>query len=145
MSVWITPFTIEKLNKLAENSLISHLGIHFTELGDDYLEATMQVDHRTMQPFGILHGGASVALAETLGSVAANQCIDQSEKICMGLEINANHIRSVSSGLVIGTASPIHIGKSTQVWEIKIKDEQNRLICISRFTVAVLDKKNFSS
>lgn len=141
MSVWITLFTIEELNELARTSLIGHLGIRFTGFGDDYLQATMQVDHRTMQPFGILHGGASVALAESLGSIAANQCIDQSQKFCVGLEINANHIRTVRSGLVTGTASPIHIGQSTQVWEIKIRDEQERLVCVSRFTVAVLDKK----
>ena len=102
----------------------------------------MPVDHRTIQPAGILHGGASVTLAETLGSVAANLCIDPTEKICVGMEINANHVKTVSAGRVIGTVKPVHLGTSTQIWEIHIRDEQGKLICISRITLAVLDKQD---
>lgn len=121
--------------------MVAHLGIEFTQIGDDFIEAKMPVDHRTHQPAGLLHGGASVALAETLGSVAATCCIDRTKQQCVGLEINANHIKSVRSGYVIGVAKPIHIGKKTQVWEIKITNEQLELVCVSRITIAVLDKK----
>ena len=121
--------------------MIEHLGIEFLELGDDYIKARMPVDHRTIQPFGLLHGGASVALAETLGSVAANLCVDREKKMCVGLEINANHIRPVTSGFVYGIARPIHIGASTQLWEIRIHNEQEKLVCISRLTMAILDKQ----
>ncbi len=121
--------------------MVDHLGIVFTELGDDYLEATMPVDHRTKQPMGLLHGGASVALAETLGSVAASLTLDLTKQACVGLEINANHIKSVREGLVKGVAKPIHLGKTTQIWEIKIYNEAGQLNCISRITMAILDKK----
>jgi 1,4-dihydroxy-2-naphthoyl-CoA hydrolase len=132
---------VDQLNQLSTNTLVSHLGIEFTEIGADYLTAKMPVDHRTHQPFGLLHGGASVALAETLGSVAAHCFIDSQVQYCVGLEINANHIKGVKSGFVFGTTKAIHIGKKTQVWEIKIVNEQNELVCISRITMAVIDKR----
>ena len=116
------------------------LGIEFTEIGNDYLVARMPVDERTRQPLGLLHGGASVALAETLGSVAASLCLDDS-RFCVGLEINANHIKSIRNGFVTGRALPVHIGKQTHVWEIRITNESNELICISRITMAILEKK----
>jgi 1,4-dihydroxy-2-naphthoyl-CoA hydrolase len=126
---------------MSVNTMVIHLGIEFTSIGEDYIEAKMPVDHRTHQPMGLLHGGASVALAETLGSVGASCCIDMSKSYCVGLEINANHIKSVRSGYVIGIAKPIHLGKKTQVWEIRITNEQKELVCISRITMAILDKK----
>jgi 1,4-dihydroxy-2-naphthoyl-CoA hydrolase len=132
---------LEELTKFGENSMQEHLGIEFLELGTDFIKAKMPVDKRTKQPFGILHGGASVALAETLGSIASAATLDLSKKACVGLEINANHIRSVSEGFVYGTARPFHIGGSTQVWEIKITDEQDRLVCVSRITMMVIDRK----
>ena len=121
--------------------MIEHLGIEFLEVGDDYIKARMPVDHRTIQPFGLLHGGASVALAETLGSVAANLCVDRENKMCVGLEINANHIRPVTNGFVYGIAKAIHVGASTQVWETRIHNEQEKLVCVSRLTLAILDKQ----
>ena len=124
-----------------KNTMGDHLDIRFTEVGDNFLKGTMPVDERTKQPYGLLHGGASCVLAETLGSVASALVIDTEKKICVGLEINANHIRSARSGLVTGTCKPIHLGASTHVWDIRIEDENNKLICISRLTVAILDKK----
>jgi 1,4-dihydroxy-2-naphthoyl-CoA hydrolase len=118
--------------------MVQHIGIRFLEVGDDYITARMPVDERTIQPAGILHGGASVALAETLGSVAANLCVDNRQKVCVGLEINANHIRSVRSGFVYGEARPVHLGGSTQLWEIRIRNQQDQLVCISRLTIMVL-------
>lgn len=141
MGIFRKDVTIEALNKLSRNTLAEQIGIVFTAIGDDYLEATMPVDNRTRQPLGLLHGGASVALAETLGSVAATCCVDSSRQFCVGLEINANHIRGIKDGYVRGKASPIHVGKKTHVWEIRIVNEQGELICISRITMAVLDKK----
>jgi 1,4-dihydroxy-2-naphthoyl-CoA hydrolase len=117
-----------------------HLGIEFIEVGEDFLKGRMPVDHRTRQPYGLLHGGASVALAETLGSVGAAYVVDRRQFNTVGLEINANHVRGVREGFVTGTARPIHIGKSTQVWEIRITDEREKLVCISRLTVAILPK-----
>ncbi len=133
--------TIEQLNKLSVNTLAAHLGIEFIEIGDDFITAKMPVDHRTHQPFGMLHGGASVALAETLGSFGAHCCLDNNIQYCVGLEINANHIKSIKEGFVVGTTKPIHLGKRTQVWEIRITNEQEELICISRITMAVIDKR----
>jgi len=127
---------------MGKGNLGEHLGMEFTEIGPDYIKGTMPVDHRTKQPYGLLHGGASVALAETLGSVGAAMVVDHTEYICVGQEINANHLRSVRSGIVTGTAKPIHIGSSSQVWEIKIHDERDHLVCISRLTVAVLKRKD---
>ena len=134
--------TVEDIQPLGKNTMGEHLGMLFTELGADYLKATMPVDHRTQQPYGLLHGGASVALAETLGSVGAALVVDHQQFICVGQEINANHLRSVRSGLVTGIAKPVHIGASSQVWEIRIYDEREKLVCISRLTVAVLKRKD---
>jgi 1,4-dihydroxy-2-naphthoyl-CoA hydrolase len=141
MSIWSIEPTLEGLNLSFDQTMVAHLGIEFTGFGDDFVQARMPVDHRTVQPAGILHGGASVALAETLGSMAASLCIDPVRKFCVGLEINANHVRSMRSGWVIGTARPIHIGNSTHIWEIRITDEADRLVCIARLTMAVLDRE----
>lgn len=141
MSIFKAKPTLETLNKMGANTLISHLGIECTAIGEDFIEAKMSVDHRTHQPLGLLHGGASVALAETLGSVAATCCIDIATQYCVGLEINANHIKSVRSGFVYGIAKPVHIGKKTQVWEIRITTEEKELVCVSRITLAIIDKK----
>ena len=140
MSIWSVQTTLESLNSVSRNTMAEHIGIEFLEIGDDYIKARMPVDHRTIQPLGFLHGGASVALAETLGSVAAFLCIDASQKICVGLDINANHVRAVTSGCVYGVVRPVHIGGSTQVWEIRIADEQDKLVCIARITMAVLNR-----
>ena len=142
MRIWFKDdISLEQLNLLNKNNLGEHLGIVFTELGDNYIKATMPVDHRTQQPYGLLHGGASVALAETLGSIASAMVIDTGKNICVGLDINANHVRGVRSGFVTGIAKPVHIGSSTHVWEIKIYDEQEKLVCISRLTVSILAKR----
>lgn len=133
--------SLERLNGMSVNTMIAQLGIEFTALADDYIIAKMPVDHRTHQPMGLLHGGASVSLAETLGSVAATLCVDTSVQYCVGLEINANHIRSAKSGFVYGKVTPIHIGKRTQIWEIRITDEKEQLVCLSRITMAVIDKQ----
>jgi 1,4-dihydroxy-2-naphthoyl-CoA hydrolase len=130
---------LEKINEMSKNTLAAHLGIRFTAIGEDFIEATMPVDNTTRQPFGLLHGGASLALSETMGSVGSVLSLDpQESKRGVGLEINANHIRSVTGGLVTGTARPIHLGRSTQVWEIRITDEKKNLLCISRLTVAIV-------
>jgi 1,4-dihydroxy-2-naphthoyl-CoA hydrolase len=141
MSIFNPSITLDTLNGMSPNTMTAHLGIVFTQIGEDFIKATMPVDHRTHQPLGMLHGGASVVLAETLGSVAATCCIDMSKQYCVGLEINANHIKSVRTGTVTGTTRPIHVGKKTQVWEIKITNEQDELICVSRITMAVIDRK----
>jgi 1,4-dihydroxy-2-naphthoyl-CoA hydrolase len=132
--------SLQTLNKMSPYTMTEAIGIEFTEIGTDWLTARMPVDHRTHQPMGLLHGGASVALAETLGSMAAHCCIDNEKQYCVGLEINANHLRSVREGFVYGTARPIHVGRSTQVWEIKIMNEKKELVCISRITMAILSK-----
>jgi 1,4-dihydroxy-2-naphthoyl-CoA hydrolase len=132
--------SLDFLNKLAEDTMTSHIGINFTEVGEDYICATMPVDNRTKQSYGMLHGGANVVLAETLGSVAANFTLDTERQYCVGLEINANHLKSARDGYVKGIARPVHLGKKTQVWEIKIYNPQDQLTCISRITMAVLDK-----
>ena len=136
-----TKITIDILNESSKNSMVENLGIIFTEVGNDFVSAKMPVDHRTQQPMGLLHGGASVALAETLGSVAATFSVDYEKYNCVGVEINANHVKSITEGWVYGTAKPIHIGKSTQIWEITINNEKGDLVCISRLTMAVLKKK----
>lgn len=139
MSIWYNEPELEQLNAgQKKNTIAEVIGIEITEMGDDFLRGTMPVDNRTHQPMGILHGGASVVLAESLGSMAANLCVDTTKHYCVGLDINANHLRAIRSGMVIGTAKPIHLGRSTQVWEIKIEDEQGKPICISRLTMAVL-------
>lgn len=141
MSIWKTPATLEELKERSRNTLIEHLGMEYLEIGDDYVKARMPVDHRTKQTAGILHGGASAALAETLGSIAAGLCVDRERQGIVGLEINANHIRRVEKGWVTGIARPVHVGKTTQIWEIRIHDEQERLVCISRLTVANIAKE----
>jgi 1,4-dihydroxy-2-naphthoyl-CoA hydrolase len=137
--IWTQPLDLEALNNLPRN-MASHIGIVFTTWDDNSLTATMPVDHRTHQPTGILHGGASVVLAETLGSVASSLIIDSQKFIAVGLEINANHLRPVSSGIVTGTCTPIHIGSKTHVWDIRITNERSKLVCISRLTVAIIPK-----
>jgi 1,4-dihydroxy-2-naphthoyl-CoA hydrolase len=132
--------TLADLNAMTRNTAMEPLGIAFTELGEDFLRATMPVDARTHQPYGLLHGGASVLLAETLGSSAGMLCLQEGE-ICVGIEINANHLAAVREGFVTGTARPLHVGRSTQVWEIRIEDQAGRLICVSRLTLAVVRKK----
>lgn len=141
MAIWFAHPTVADVQRRMQGTLATHLGMEFLEIGDDFIRARMPVDARTVQSARLLHGGASVALAETLGSVAANLCLDLSKKVCVGLEINANHVRAVRSGYVYGTTRPIHIGGSTQVWDIRINDEQQRLACVSRLTVAVLDRE----
>jgi 1,4-dihydroxy-2-naphthoyl-CoA hydrolase len=133
---------LEALNKFAPKTMMGVLGIEITAVGDDFIEGEMPVDTRTHQVYGLLHGGASVALAETLGSVGAALAVDTEKFRCVGIEINANHISSVTEGKVIGTAKPIHLGKSTHVWEIKIHSDQKKLVCISRLTVAIVPIKN---
>lgn len=133
--------TIEGINQFSQDTMVEHLGIEIIELGSDYIIGKMPVDQRTHQPLGMLHGGASVALAETLGSIASTLTVNQKLQYCVGLEINANHIKSVRSGYVYGKASPVHIGKKTQVWEIRINNDDDQLVCISRITMAVIDKK----
>jgi 1,4-dihydroxy-2-naphthoyl-CoA hydrolase len=142
MGIFKPDITVQSLNQWGPGTLAEVIGIEFTAIGEDYIEATMPVDHRTHQPMGLLHGGASVALAETMGSVAAISCIDTTRQYCVGLDINANHIRSIRTGFVKGVTRPIHIGKKTHVWEIRITSEAGDLICISRITMAVLDKKD---
>lgn len=139
MGIWARSTTVEELNTRSTDTLVTHIGIEYTAIGDDYIQARMPVDHRTVQPARILHGGASVVLAETLGSVAAYLCIDPTRKMAVGIEINANHVRSVRDGYVTGTVKPLHVGHSTQIWQIHIRDDQERLVCISRITLAVLD------
>ena len=138
MSIWHRAYTLAEARLRFNGTMVDHIGITITEVGENFLKGTMPVDRRTVQPTGILHGGASVALAETLGSLAASMVVNNQEKYCVGLDINANHIRSAKNGQVTGIAKPIHIGSSTQVWSIEITDEENRLVCISRLTMAVL-------
>lgn len=141
MGIFRKDVTLEALNKLSKNTMAERIGIEFTQVGEDFLEAKMPVDSRTHQPFGLLHGGASVALAETMGSVAAHCLLESDKQFCVGLEINANHLKGVRDGFVKGVTRPIHVGKKTQVWEIRIVNEEQELVCISRITMAVLDKK----
>jgi 1,4-dihydroxy-2-naphthoyl-CoA hydrolase len=142
MAIWHDGFSLDFVKEHSQNTLVSELGIEFLEAGADYLTARMPVDARTRQPAHVLHGGASVALAETLASWAATFVVDREKNYCVGLEINANHVRAATSGWVIGTARPIHLGRSTQVWEVRITDESQRLVCISRVTMAVLATAN---
>jgi 1,4-dihydroxy-2-naphthoyl-CoA hydrolase len=137
MSIWFKPYTLADLHSIGLAKLI---GIEFIEIGPDYLRGRMPVDERTRQPYGILHGGASVALAETLGSYGAGLVVDDTRFQCVGQEINANHVRAVSAGYVIGTARPVHIGRRSHVWEIRITDESERLVCISRITMYILER-----
>jgi 1,4-dihydroxy-2-naphthoyl-CoA hydrolase len=142
MAIWFDGFPIELVSERSQGTLITALGIEFVAAGDDFVSARMPVDARTRQPAGVLHGGASVALAETLASWAATFVVDREKHYCVGLEINANHVRAATSGWVIGTARPVHLGRSTHVWEVRIVDEQDKLVCISRVTMAVLSTPN---
>ncbi|MEP6726539.1 MAG: hotdog fold thioesterase [Bacteroidota bacterium] len=145
MGIWFKKdLSIADLALLGKDTMAEHIGIEWAELGEDFLSARMPVDNRTRQPYGLLHGGASVTLAETIGSVAAAMVVDNSKFYCVGLEINANHVRSAREGFVTGIAKPIHIGASTHVWDIKIYDEREKLVCVSRLTVAIL-KINYVS
>ena len=139
--MFATEVNPEQLQGMCQNTLIAQLGIEFTEIGEGYIKGKMPVDHRTQQPLGLLHGGASVALAETLGSAAASLTVDPAKQYCVGLEINANHVKSTREGFVYGLAKPLHLGKRTQIWEIRITNEADELVCISRITLAVMDKK----
>lgn len=141
MSIWFNKnLSLPDIKPLGPNTMGEHLGMEWMAVGDDFLKMRMPVDDRTKQPYGLLHGGASCALAETVGSVASHFIIDPEKFICVGLEINANHVRSARSGYVIATCTPLHIGASTHVWDIKINDDKEKLICISRLTVAILKK-----
>lgn len=140
MAIWFKTFSLEDLNQRGNNTMSEFLGIQFTEIGDNFLKATMPVTARTKQPIGILHGGANVVLAETVASTAANAVIDLSQYYCVGLEINANHIRSVKEGLVTAVTSPIHLGRTTQVWEIHLFNESGQQTCISRMTASVVTR-----
>jgi 1,4-dihydroxy-2-naphthoyl-CoA hydrolase len=143
MSIWKQhPADLERINGWSANSMVDHLGIRVIDVGDDYLRGTMPVDPRTKQPFGLLHGGASVALAETLGSLAGTMCLDATKEMAVGLDINANHVRAVTGGIVTGTARPLHVGRNTQVWEIRIEKEDGKLVCISRLTLAVVPRQS---
>ena len=139
--MWKSDYSIEQVNSMNKNTILETLGIEITEKGSDFLVGKMPVDSRTVQPMRILHGGANVVLAETLGSIASLMIINPEEEISVGLDVNANHIRSVKSGWVKGTAKPISIGRKIHVWEIKITDEEDRLTCVSRLTVSILPKK----
>jgi len=135
--IWKKEFKIEEVNYFAKGSIVAHLGIEFLEIGPDFVSASMPVDNRTKQPLGILHGGASVVLAETLGSMASYMTLDDSY-YSVGMEINANHLKSATQGTVTGVVKPVHLGKTTQVWDISIKNEEDKPVCISRLTLAVL-------
>ena len=142
MAIWFKPYAVHDVAQRGKGTMVEHIGITITEVGDNFLRGTMPVDQRTVQPMGILHGGASIALAETLGSIAANLVVDPENFYCVGLDINGNHVRSAKAGSVVtGTASPLHLGRTTQVWNIEINNEEGKLVCISRLTLAVLSKK----
>jgi len=143
MSIWFKKdLRLEDFAAWGHNTMSEALGMQFTEIGENYLKISMPVNEKTKQPYGLLHGGASVALAETAGSVASALVVDHTKQLCVGLEINANHLRSVRQGTVTGTCTPIHLGASTHVWDIKIHDDHGKLICISRLTVAILPRKD---
>lgn len=142
MGIWHQPLDLAQINGWSANTLMQALDIRITAFGDDWLAGTMPVDQRTHQPYGLLHGGASVALAETLGSTAAILTLDPGKEMAVGLDINANHMRGVRSGLVTGTARPLHVGRSTQVWEIRIEHDDGALVCVSRLTMAVIAARN---
>lgn len=141
MSIWRAPLTPEQLTDQGRRSLSGHLGIRITEIGPDFLRATMPVTEQTRQPFGVLHGGASVALAETVGSLASKMCVDAERWMCLGQDINANHLRAVPCGTVTATARAFHLGARSHVWHIEIRDEEDRLVCVSRLTMAVVERR----
>ena len=136
---WVHPIALDEINRRAKDTLVDHLGIEFVEVGDDFLTARMPIAKEVMQPMGIMHGGASAALAETVASAAANYCVDQKTKVCVGLELNINHIRPMRTGHIDAVAKPLHLGKTTQVWEIKIY-EKEKLVSAARLTLMVIDK-----
>ncbi len=138
--LWKSPPSLETLQARHKDTAVEQLGIVFTEIGDTSLSARMPVDRRTVQPHGILHGGASVLLAETLGSCAASLCLDGEAQYCVGLDINANHVRAARTGFVTGTATPIHIGRTTHVWAIEIRDDEGKMVCVSRITMSILSR-----
>jgi 1,4-dihydroxy-2-naphthoyl-CoA hydrolase len=143
MAIWFNKdLSLEHFGQLRKDNMIEFLGIEWVELGENFLKATMPVDHRTKQPYGLLHGGASCVLAETMGSAASAMVIDHSKFYCVGIEINANHIRSVKEGFVTGIVSPLHLGATTHVWDIKIYDVREKLVCVSRLTVVVIPRKD---
>ncbi len=141
MRIWKQDTALDGLNQLGRGTMIETLGIRIVEVGDDFIRGSMPVDRNTRQPYGLLHGGASVALAETLGSLAGSLCVNSLHEFVVGLDINANHVRAVSRGIVIGTARALHLGRTTQVWEIRIDDESQRLVCISRVTLTVVPRR----
>lgn len=141
MAIWFKEdLSLDDFIALGKDTLAEHLGMQFSEIGPDYLKLTMPVNGRTKQPYGLLHGGASAALAETAGSVASAMVVDLEKFSCVGLEINANHVRGVRDGIVTATCMPLHLGRQTHVWDIKIHDEQQRLVCVSRLTVSILPR-----
>ncbi len=142
MAIWKQSIDLDRINAWNHNTLVEHLDMRVTEIGEDHVRGTMPVDARTKQPFGLLHGGASVALAESLGSLGANLVLEAGKEMAVGLDINANHVRAVTSGIVTGTARPLHLGRSTQVWEIRIEDEEANLVCMSRLTMAVVPRRS---
>lgn len=142
MAIWVENISVADAQSRSTNTMLEHLEIKFTEVGDDYLIASMPVNEKTRQPIGIMHGGASCVLAESVGSTAANYCVDISKQYCVGLDINTNHIRSVRDGHVFAKASPYHLGRSTQVWHIEIRDEKQRLVSVNRLTMAVLSRNS---
>ena len=141
MGLWKQDVGLERVNGFSRNTMMEHIGIQVTDIGDDYVRGTMPVDARTHQPYGLLHGGASIALAETLGSLGAMLSVNPASELAVGIDINANHVRGVTRGMVTGTARPLHIGRATQVWEIRIEDESGRLVCIARLTVAIVPRQ----
>lgn len=145
MSIWKQSTDLARINAWSANTMMETLGIRITAVGDDWLQGTMPVDHRTHQPYGLLHGGASVVLAETLGSTAAMLTLDPDREVAVGLDINANHVRGVRGGTVTGTANMLHIGRTTQVWEIRIENEEGGLVCIARLTMAVIPARTLGA
>jgi len=142
MRIWFNKdVTVNDIKDLGKGTMGEYIGIEWVEVGDNFVKAKMPVDHRTQQPYGLLHGGASCVLSETVGSIASALVVDHSSFVCVGLEINANHVRSARQGYVTGVATPLHLGGSTHVWDVKIYDEQQKLVCISRLTVAVIPRK----
>ncbi|MBL7745331.1 MAG: hotdog fold thioesterase [Chitinophagaceae bacterium] len=142
MAIWFNKgLSIDDIKPLGKETMGEYVGIEWTEIGDDYIKAKMPVDHRTQQPYGLLHGGASCVLAETIGSIASAMVVDHSQFVCVGMEINANHVRSAREGYVTGIATPLHLGVNTHVWDIKIYDDIQKLVCVSRLTVAVIPRK----
>ncbi|AOE48902.1 hotdog fold thioesterase [Kangiella sediminilitoris] len=141
MSIWFEQPNLDEVNSWSKGTMLEHIGIEITDIGDDYLEGTMPADQRTFQPYGLVHGGANIVLAETLGSIGGMLTIDPDKYICVGQEVNGNHLRGVRSGVVRGRAQRIHGGSTSQVWEIKLYDDKNKLSCISRLTLAVVKKR----